>query len=229
MNGEITWDERLELRANGAPVLAATVERLLNAMEAEEKRATEAELMLAMMQRRAEAAEREAERLRHGVAIEGDFVCPNALRLDEETEARLASEQFVREADARAVALRRAVIVARQRAQQAEMRAAEAERECGTLHTLVSGAAHVGRMRDDAESALAGLRPLVDAARAVREAHAAVGGDEGIKRAAPKLVEACALVSSIASTHDNPWVREVWTAMCALTAEALKDEGGRDG
>ena len=34
---------------------------------------------------------------------------------------RLASEQFGREADARAVALRRAVIAARQRAQQAEI------------------------------------------------------------------------------------------------------------
>jgi hypothetical protein len=31
-------------------------------------------------EKRAEAAEREAERLRHGVPIEGDFVCPNDLR-----------------------------------------------------------------------------------------------------------------------------------------------------
>jgi len=33
--------------------------------------------------KRAEAAEREAERLRHGIPIESDFICPNELPLSE--------------------------------------------------------------------------------------------------------------------------------------------------
>ena len=119
---ELTFSEPGSSRARIVVTVQRTEGKTPNEMKVEaERRATDAEMMLAMMQRRAEEAEREAERLRHGVPIEGDLVCPNAMRLDVETEMRLASEQFGREADARAVALRRAVIAARQRAQQAEI------------------------------------------------------------------------------------------------------------
>lgn len=45
---------------------------------------------------RAEAAEREADRLRHGVPIEGDFVCPHELRADnaERELERLVEEEY---------------------------------------------------------------------------------------------------------------------------------------
>ena len=190
---ELTFSEPGASRARIVVTVQRTDGKTPNELKVEaERRATDAEVMLTMMQRRAEAAEREAERLRHGEPVEGDFVCPNDLRAHDLEQDRDAWQQFGQEANARAVALRRAVIAARQRAQQAEI---------------------------ERDTAL----PLVDAARAVREAHAAVGGDEGIERAAPELVEACALVSSIASTHDNPWVREVWTTTHALTAAALED------
>lgn len=45
---------------------------------------------------RAEAAEREAERWRHGAPIEGDFVCPNDLRACE-AEAELAAAEAIGE------------------------------------------------------------------------------------------------------------------------------------
>lgn len=42
---------------------------------------------------RAEAAEKEAERLRHGMPVEGDFVCPDSLRVHH-------LEKAIREIDA---------------------------------------------------------------------------------------------------------------------------------
>lgn len=55
--------------------LTAAIDRANSLEQDRDARAAQCFDLLA----RAEAAEREAERLRHGVLIEGDFVCPNEL------------------------------------------------------------------------------------------------------------------------------------------------------
>jgi len=178
----ITQAEREMLigRHKGGSKAADDIRWLLAALTAAEKRATDAEVMLAMMQRRAEEAEREAERLRHGAPVEGDFVCPNALRLAEETEARLVCEEFVRESDARAEE-------AEERAAGAEHRAKVAAEENSWLEAKYhhdvrhyldarqgeATTAAVHRVVDGLRVDLARLQPLIDAARA----YAAVPGD----------------------------------------------------
>lgn len=58
---------------------AAELTRLRSQLAAAESRAAEAV-------ERLNAAERELERWRHGVTVEGDFVCPDSLRLSEAVE-----------------------------------------------------------------------------------------------------------------------------------------------
>jgi hypothetical protein len=119
---ELTFSEPGASRARIVVTVQRTDGKTPNEMRVEaEKRAEEAEIMLAMLRKDAEEAVREAERLRHGVPIEGDFVCPNDLRAHDLEQDRDAWRRFGYEADDRAVALRRAVIAARQRAQQAEI------------------------------------------------------------------------------------------------------------
>lgn len=147
--------------------------------------------------------------------------------MDAELEAEKRAGVFGPATAALMAEIGRRWIAAEERADAAEKRAEEARTEATNTEyesrALSAMHSRACEERDQARADLDRLQSLVDAARAVREAHAAVGGDEGIKRAAPELVEACALVSSLASTHGNPWVREVWTATCALTAAALED------
>lgn len=78
--------------------LADARERGMRALGAECERSTMLVRGLLEANERAETAERELERWRHGATIEGDFVCPNELRAVN-AEAALAEERAKREAD----------------------------------------------------------------------------------------------------------------------------------